>query len=333
MSDTRRPTPDRIMQIITGGWATAILGAAAQHGVFEALDPDGNDVAGVVQQTGISARGAVALLDGLTGLGLLVHSGERYHNTPEASMFLIRQRPAYLGAMGQVMTHALTDWARLPEVAGSGVPVAENTSDVPDNAFWHMLVTAIAAMSLPVAKMAAERLGLKQAGAARWLDVGGGSGVWSAAWLSENRAARAVQLDWPQVNAIARDYVGKFGVADRFQTIDADLHEADLGAAEYDYGIYGHIAHQETPVSNIAMFKKFRRAIKPGGTLLVNDFVLDDDRSGNPFAMMFAAQMLLVTQGGCTWRRCDYRAWLSDAGFSSVEFVPTPSPSTLMLAR
>ncbi|MGH3429859.1 MAG: methyltransferase family protein, partial [Mycobacteriales bacterium] len=254
------------MQIITGGWATAILGAAAQNGVFEALEPGGSDLAGVVRKTGLSTRGAQALLDGLTGLGLLVHSGERYLNTPEASLFLIRESPAYLGAMGQVMTHALSDWARLPEVARSGVPVAENTADVPDNAFWQILVPAIAAMSLPVAKMAAERLGLKQAGAVRLLDVGGGSGVWSAAWLSENRAASSVQLDWPQVNAIARDFVGKFGVADRFETIDADLHEADLGAAEYVYGFYGHIAQQETPASNIAVFMKFRRAIKPGGT-------------------------------------------------------------------
>ena len=142
-----------------------------------------------------------------------------------------------------------------------------------------------------------------------------------------------MQLDWPQVNRIAKEYVGQFGVADRLQTLDGDFHKVDFGTAQYDFGIYGHIAHQETPADNREIFKRFRRALKPGGALLVNDFVLEDDRSGNPFAMLFAAQMLLVTPGGSTWRRSDYREWLTQAGFSSVEFLPTPSPSTLVVAR
>ena len=85
--------------------------------------------------------------------------------------------------------------------------------------------------------------------------------------------------------------------------------------------------------ANVATFRKFRRAIKPGGTLLVNDFVLRDDRTGHPFAMMFAAQMVLASKEGFAWRESDYRAWLAEAGFSSVEFVATPTPATIVLAR
>ena len=36
------PTPDKVMQLITNGWPAAILGAAAQHGVFNALDGCGD---------------------------------------------------------------------------------------------------------------------------------------------------------------------------------------------------------------------------------------------------------------------------------------------------
>ena len=50
-------------------------------------------------------------------------------------------------------------------------------------------------------------------------------------------------------------------------------------------------------------------------------------------AMLFAAQMLLVTEGGFTWRQSDYRKWLGEAGFASVAIVPTPTPSTLVFAR
>ena len=327
------PAPDKIMQIITGGWATAILGAAARHGIFEALEGNGAPVEGVAQRTGISLRGAQALLDGLTGLGLITSSGGSYRNSPEASLFLVKGKPSYLGGMAEVMTQALTDWATLPVAAKTGRPTASHTTDTADNEFWHMLVPAIAALSFPVAQLTGQRLGIAVAGPVRWLDVGGGSGVWSAAWLGMNQQAKGVQLDWPMVNQIARNFVANFKVSERFETIDGDFHTVDFGAAQYDYAIYGHIAHQETPSDNLAIFRKFRRAIKPGGTLIVNDFILDEERSGHPFAMLFAAQMLLATAGGCTWRQSDYRKWLGEAGFASVEIVPTPTPSTLVFAR
>jgi len=319
------------MQIITGGWASAILGAAARHRVFDALEAGTRDVDGVASATGISKRGAQAVLDGLAGLGLVTNANGTYRNTPEASAFLTSGKPSYLGAMAQVMSDGLTDWSKLPEAVKTGNPAAAATADLPENPFWEQLTPAIAALSYPVAQVAAERLGIAKAGAIRWLDVGGGSGVWSAVWLGANPAARGVQLDWPNVNQLAKQFVARHGVGDRFSTIDGDFHDLDFGKGEYDVAILGHIAHQETPESNVELYKKFHRALKPGGTLVINDFVLDDQRSGHPFAMLFASQMVLVTKGGLTWRQSDYRQWLSQAGFTSVEFVDTHTPSTVVL--
>jgi SAM-dependent methyltransferase len=321
------------MQFITGGWATAILGSAAKHGIFNALEGNGDDARGVAKKTGISERGCQALLDGLTALGLVNLSSGRYSNTPEAAAFLIKGKPGYLGAMAEVMAGSLADWATLPDAAKTGNPTGGFHADMADNDFWHLLVPAIAPLSFPVAQIIAERLGIANAGAIRWLDVGGGSGVWSAVWLSANRQAKGVQLDWPVVNKIARGFVGNFGVIDRFDTIDGDFHDVDFGSGQYDYAVYGHIAHQEAPKDNVEIFRKFHKALKPGGTLIVNDFVLTDDRQGHPFALMFAAQMLLVTKAGNAWRQQDYRAWLAEAGFKSIEFVQTPTPATVVLAK
>src|SRR3984893_12551930 len=101
------PTPDKVMQLITGGWACSILGAAARHGIFTALEGKPNNAENVAKKTGISLRGAQALLDGLTGFGLLTVSGGRYQNGPEASAFLVKGKPSYLGAMAEVMTEDL----------------------------------------------------------------------------------------------------------------------------------------------------------------------------------------------------------------------------------
>src|SRR6476661_7140837 len=244
------PTPDKVMQLITGGWACSILGTAARHGIFTALEGKPDTVENVAKKTGISLRGAQALLDGLTGLGLLNLSGGRYQNTSDASAFLVKGKPSYLGAMAEVMLEDFGTWQKMPEAAKTGLPSAANTTDMADNPFWHQLVPAIAALSYPIAQMSAERLGIAKAGAVSWLDVGGGSGVWSAVWLGANKQAIGTQLDWPNVNKIGRGFVSNFGVADRFQTIDADFHTTDFGTEKYDFAIYAHIAHQESPAEN-----------------------------------------------------------------------------------
>ena len=333
MTTTVAVTPDKVMQLITGGWASAILGAAARHRVFDALEAGTTDVDGVAARTGISTRGAQAVLDGLAGLGLITNTNGTYRNTPEASAFLTSGKPAYLGPMAEVMCDGLTDWAKLPDAVKTGAPAAAAGADVPENPFWEQLTPAIATLSYPVAQLAAERLGIAKAGAIKWLDVGGGSGVWSAVWLRANPRAHGVQLDWPNVNRLAKQFVAKHDVGDRFSTIDGDFHDADFGTAEYEFAIFSHIAHQEPPDENVALYRKFHRALKPGGTLIVNDFVLDDQRNGHPFAMLFASQMVLVTKGGLTWRRGDYRQWLAQAGFTTVEFVDTHTPSTLVLGK
>jgi len=326
------PAPEKVMQIITGGWATSILGAAAHHGIFNALEGNPADTETVAKKTEISLRGAQALLDGLTGLGFLTLSNGLYQNSADASAFLVKGKPSYLGGMAEVFLQDFATWQNLPEAAKTGLPSARNTVEVADNPFWHVLVPAIAALSFPVAQMAAERLGVANAGAVSWLDVGGGSGVWSAAWLGVNKQATGYQLDWPNVNKIGRGFVSNFGVANRFQTIDGDFHTTDFGNEKYDFAIYAHIAHQVSPADNVTIFRKFRKALKPGGTLVVNDFILNDDRTGHPFALMFASQMLVVTKDGFTYRQSDYRNWLAEAGFKSVEIVPTQTPATLVFA-
>ena len=46
------PTPEKILQLITGGWACSILGAAARHGVFTALEGNPDTADGLAKNRG-----------------------------------------------------------------------------------------------------------------------------------------------------------------------------------------------------------------------------------------------------------------------------------------
>jgi protein-L-isoaspartate O-methyltransferase len=332
MNDTQ-PTPDRIMRLINSYWATGILGAAASHSLFTHLEAGADTADQLATRAGISERGAQTLLNGLVSLGLIEVRNGSYRNTAEAAAFLVEGQPAGLSNFAKLKLAQMGDLVTLPDVVRTGGPVTDATVEVADNPHWEKVVQAIAAQSVPVATIAADMLRLAKAGEISVLDIGGGSGIYSAIWLEHNPALRSTQLDWEPINAIARRLLAERGVADRFTCIDGDFHTTDFGTATYDIAVYSHIAHQDGPEDNIAIFTKLRDAIKPGGTLVVNDYIVDDDRSGPRFPLLFASEMLLKSKQGGTWRRADYHAWLTKAGFEDVTFHPTPSPTTLVFAR
>ncbi|MBC2900338.1 class I SAM-dependent methyltransferase [Streptomyces cupreus] len=331
MTDNR-PTPDGVLRLINGYWATGVVGAAAGHSLFTHLEAGADTAAELAERAGIAERGAQTLLDGLVSVGLVqVHEG-RYRNSPEASAYLVDGKPTSLSNFAKLKLKHMAGLAALPDVVRAGGPVRDAVVEVADNPHWEEIVTAIAAQSVPAATLAAEVLGLADAGAISILDVGGGSGVYSGIWLEANPAARSTQIDWERINTIARRLLAERGVADRFTTVSGDFHTTDFGTARYDVALYSHIAHQEGPEDNIAVFSRLRTALKPGGALVVCDYLVDDDRSGPAFPLMFAAEMLLKSKQGGTWRRSDYQEWLGKAGFTEVSFHSAP-PATLVIAR
>lgn len=328
-------SPERIlMHAMPALSGACVLAAAADCGLFTHLENGAGTAAEVAEGAGVSARGVQALLDGLTGMGIVEATGDgRYRNSPEASAFLVKGRPAYLGDfVRMILQPHFTNLLRLPEAVRSGTPLVGDTHSIEDNPLWRELVLSIVPMAMPVAQQVAGAT-VRQQGPVSILDIGGGSGVYSAVLLAANPQATATQLDWPMVNGIAREFVAGQGVADRFHTVDGDLHTADLGEAAHDVVIYSNIAHSESADTNTTVFRRIRRALRPGGVLVISDFVLDRDGRGNPFAGLFSSVMLIGTDAGRSWRREDYERWLADAGFTDVRVEPTPGPSTLIYAR
>ncbi|AXG81971.1 methyltransferase [Streptomyces paludis] len=327
-----QPSPDHVLRLINGYWATGVVGAAAGHALFTHLENGAETAAELAERARIAPRGAQTLLDGLVSVGLVELREGRYHNTPEASLYLVDGKATCLSGFARLKLKHMGGLAALPDVVRAGGPVRDATTEVAENPHWEEIVPAIAAQSVPAARIAAEVLGLADAGAVSILDVGGGSGIYSAIWLAANPRARATQLDWEPINAIARRLLAERGLADRFTTVPGDFHTTDFGVDRYDIALYSHIAHQEAPEDNIAVLSRLREALRPGGSVVICDYVVDDDRGGPALPLIFAAEMLLKSKRGGTWRRSDYHDWLVKAGFTTVSFHSAP-PATLVIAR
>jgi ubiquinone/menaquinone biosynthesis C-methylase UbiE len=335
MTQAHAPSPEKVIEHTLIAHATAaVVATAATHSLFTLIEEGADTPEALAGRAGLSPRGTLAVLDALVGIGLIRVVDGRYRNSEEASFYLVENQPAYLGAHARMVLGPYgRAFQQLPEVVRTGVPSFLQEAGVEDHLFWEELVLTIAPLGMPVAKTLATQLDLRHLAAPAVLDVAGGAGMYSIALLRANAGARATQIDRPNVNRIARDVAARFGVLDRFRTVDGDFHTADFGASEYDVALYANIARQESPEDNTAVFRKVRRALRPGGTLVVSDYVLNDDRTGNAWSGLLHIFMLVRTKAGAAWRRADYQGWLRQAGFQNVTFEPTATPATLIYAR
>ena len=326
------PHPEDILELTGGAQTTALVGAALEAGVFTRLEAGPMTADALAHALSLSPRGVQALLDGLVALHVLTTGNGTYGNAPHASAFLVDGKPSSLTGIVRAALREMNDWAKLPQALKTGAPVTADPLDGKDNPSWASLATALAPLALPAAEVVVQDLDVARRGAMSIVDVGGGSGSFSAVLLGANRLAQATQVDWPAVNIIARASMSKLGLGQRFHTIEGDLHSADWGTA-HDVGIYSNVAHFQSPARNVAAFRKFRRALKATGTLVISEYVTKADRDGQHFALLLSGQMLLTSTEGGAWRVEDYRKWLAEAGFSRVGFAETAGPSIVIYAR
>jgi SAM-dependent methyltransferase len=199
--------------------------------------------------------------------------------------------------------------------------------------FWARLVDGL----FPVGYAAAQALGRELArrhptGPVELLDVAAGSGVWGFGAASVEPRVVPTAMDLPETLVHARAWAVRTGLGSRARWLEGDLRTADLGTAKFDAAVLGHICHSEGPVHTPALLRKVARALRPGGTLAIVEFVPDDDRSGPAGPLLFALNMLVHTTEGDTFTRAQYAAWLDEAGFRDVVAMPAPAPSPLLLA-
>jgi hypothetical protein len=96
--------------------------------------------------------------------------------------------------------------------------------------------------------------------------------------------------------------------------------------------ILGHIIHSEGEKRGKELLAKSYAALRPGGKLLIAEYVPNDARTGPSMPLLFGLNMLLQTEEGTVFTLREYRTWLKAAGFGKVTTIPVPPPSTVILA-
>ncbi len=324
----KRLTPQQIMDDFWGAWKTQTLIAGIELDLFTHIAEGNRTPREIARAAKASERGTPRLLDALVGLGYLNKKGNRYRLKPVSEKFLVCGKETYVGDTAQTTRLRWDTWARLTQAVKTGRPVLRL-----DKGYFSKLVKAIFPRNFAAAQAAVAGLPKKTRQQIRnILDVAAGSGAWSLAFARAIPAVRVTVVDFPEVTPVTRRFARRFGVADRYDYLEGDLHEIAFGRNRYDLVILGHIVHSEGGTWGRKLVRKSHRALRAGGLLLIAEVIPNDTRTGPWLPLLFSLNMLLHTEQGDVFTMREYCQWLKQAGFRKIRTIEAPAHSPLILA-
>ncbi|HVP38197.1 MAG TPA: methyltransferase [Candidatus Saccharimonadales bacterium] len=325
-------TIEELNDAIRAFQASRVLLTGIELDVFQAVGA-GATSAEVAQLARTDPRATGVLLDALAALGLLSKQGDVYHNTEVAARHLTAGSPEDARGAFMHTTHLWQRWSSLTQSVRTGRPAQppeEGEGPGAEDARTRAFISAMHRNALERAPHVMQVVDLD--GVRRMLDLGGGSGAYSIVFAQANPGLRSELLDLASVLPLTRAYVQAAGLADRVAARPGDIAQESYGSG-YDLVWISQICHMFGESENRAMLRKAHAALERGGRVVIQDFILDPDRTSPPHAALFAINMLVGTTRGTAYTEAEYAAWLADAGFCGVRRIPLPGPSDLIVAR
>lgn len=295
-------TPVPLMQLSTAFWAFKTLAAAHELDLFTRLSGSGTSVTELARELEIEERPAEMLLTGCTSLGLLERGQERYVNSPLAEEFLVRGRPYYFGGFVQMLDNSLyPGWDKLVQALRTNRPTTwdpdsqKSLFEGEDPAMLALFWEAMHSLSTFTARVLGEAVDLS--GVTRLLDVGGGSGAFDIELCRRYPNLHATVFDLPFVAEIAARKVEEAGLSDRIATAGGDFFAEPLPSG-HDAVLMSMILHDWSEERNREILRRFYAALPSGGTIIINELLVNDEKTGPPPAALMSLNMLIETEGG-----------------------------------
>jgi ubiquinone/menaquinone biosynthesis C-methylase UbiE len=327
-------SPRPLMRILGDFANSQILDASIEYDFFTLIHKGFQTADEVAREAGTNPRATRIVLDSLIASALIEKKDGRYTLLPVSETFLVRGNPAYVGDFRHVALALWDGMAKLKESLKTGKPLSRMDTGN-ELAVWEKLVVGIIPIAEPVAKALCDilRIGMDRKGL-RVLDIAGGSSIFGMTILSHDPSTQMTQLDWPNVNAVAKKLNRERGLEGKIRFIDGEHRSAVLENHYYDLVLASNFCRFESPKGNQELFRKAYDALKPGGKLVVNDFLPNEERTGPTFALRFSVYTLTHTPEGECWALSQYSDWLKTAGFNSIQThsdIPKTLPGTTLI--
>ncbi|MGI8431553.1 MAG: methyltransferase [Chthoniobacterales bacterium] len=335
---------NRQMALIVGGHIFfQTLSAALELDLFSLLHQHKRMTrAKIAQALSCAEQPIRILLLGCTTLGLLRKRGRSYSNTMLSRLLLVRSSPKNIIDIVRWQHHInyramfhFADAIRansnvgLEEFSGTESTLYERLAH--DEPREQIFQDAMESISVQANAMLVR--GLDLSGAKFLLDVGGGNGTNIIAFARRFPHLRAAVFDSESVCEIAQKNIATEQLSDRLSAFPGNCF-SDPFPEEADTILFAHFLTIWGEARNRQLLRKCFESLPTGGSVIVFNMMQRDTEDGPSTAAMGSPYFLTIATGeGMLYTWQEYRQWMHDAGFRSIESQRLPRDHGLIIGR
>lgn len=312
-----------VSHIAFGFMASKALFAGLHIDVFTQLAAGAKNSKEIAEESNIPMNRVTTLMTALTSVGLVDRNddGEIYSNSPGAEAFLSKgakyefgdylryqidqQMYPLLGQLNEVLDGTL---------ASDSIDSYQHWMADPEQA--SIYCEAQHAGSLGPGRTLARLVDLSAADTL--LDVGGGTGAMSIRLLEAYPKLISTIIDFPNVAEIGWQFITGAGMVDRIRYIPSNALVAEWpneqGAILMSY-LFSGIPGAE--VSRLVDYA--HKCLAAGGSFMVHDFMVENDRTGPPMAALWQLQHMAFTPEARSVTPGWLRTRLQETGFVDIQ--------------
>lgn len=312
--------PQQIREQFVAFQRSRILLTAFELEIFTLLDKGSQTSKSISTTLKADHRATDHLLNALCALGFLDKNNGEFSNKDFAAEYLVKEKPGFMSGLYHVV-HLWESWSGMTDVIRTGTPANIKAIDDRGAKWLNAFIESMHNRAQQQAKASVEGLNLNNV--VKVLDVGGGSAAFTMAFIRAKEDIRATVFELPNVVPITQKYIEKAGFVGKIDTYEGNYYTDELPRG-YDLVFLSAIVHANSYKENEELINKCAKALNPGGQLVIQDFIMEDDRTKPTHGAIFALNMLTGTETGDTYTESEIKEWMTKAGLSDFKRLDQP---------
>ena len=321
-----------VFQLLNGAYVAGVLSCIAQLGIPDLVEHGPKSADELASKIGADPRALYRLMRASASVGVLSEGPDgKFSETPMSAVLRSNANPSLRGLaiMPGREWHA-RGWAKLDYCVKTGkqaldeiygAPLFQYLPQHPEEAkIFNQAMSDLSTLDSPAV---ADAYSFGEFHSI--VDVAGGHGLLLATIMGRNPHLKGTLYEVPHVLEGAKNGPLK-PMMERCTLSSGDMFSSvPAGADGY---IMKHIIHDWPDDVCIKILKACRKAVNPGGKLLVVDNVI---QPGNEFAPgKFLDIQMLIFPGGCERTEKEFREIFAAAGWRLSRVIPTAVPESIV---
>jgi len=151
------------------------------------------------------------------------------------------------------------------------------------------------------------------------LDLGCGPGVYAFHLGLSNPELKLYLQDMPEVLAVAKEVQKRYPLKNEVNYLPHDAVNGEVPGS-YDMVLVSNMLHMIGEQASRELLKKLYHRVKPGGSVAIQAQFLRDDHMGGRWPAVMDLILLCTTASGRNHSVAEAREWLTEAGFTDIEY-------------